>query len=50
VATVDPLSVYHGAKIEHNDDFPDPAVPVRKIARNEIQISSSLRREMNVSV
>lgn len=32
--------MYHGASTEQRDDFPDPAVPVRNIARNKIQINS----------
>lgn len=36
--------MYQGARIEQRDDFPDPAVPVRKIARNKIQIRTLTRK------
>jgi nicotinamide-nucleotide amidase len=35
VATVDPLSEYQGARTEHSEDLPAPAVPVRNIALNK---------------
>ena len=39
VATVEPLSVYQGAKTEQRVDLPAPAVPVRNIARNRNQLN-----------
>ena len=32
VITVEPFSVYQGANIDVKRDFPEPAVPVKKIA------------------